>query len=185
MPRARVLRGCRAWEVPFDSESLPETALHHAIKINPWGHHLFYSDALPGYRWPARSADNYANTPGAKNRYVGKNPSLLMGSLLAIKPDVTAEQLGLTTGPGKQLFFVLQNYGAYITEDAGWDVFDLVIERGVGVEFKAKYGYSLRGDRWEKEMLKLARALKVVDNNLPKSIGGEGEPLQPLAPEFR
>ncbi len=159
--------------------------LRHAIKINPWGHHLFYSQERPGYRWPARSADRYANTPGAKNRYVGKNPSLLMGSLLAIKSEVTAEQLGLTTEPGKQLLFVLQNYGAYISEDAGWDVLDLVVERGVGVEFEEKYGYSLKGDRWESEMLKLARVLKVVDNNSPKTIGGGGEPLQPPAPGFR
>ena len=121
-----------------------------------WGRFLYYSAALPGYKWPAIRADNYANTPGAKNRYVGDDPNLVMGSLLAIPPNVTEASLGLTTEVGRKLFFTLQNYGAYITEDPGQDILDLIVERGVSDEVEARYGFSLKSDQWDEEFNKLA-----------------------------
>ena len=156
--------------------------LRHAIKINPWGRHLHYSNSVPGYRWPATSADQYANDSSHKNSYQGDNPHLVMGSLLAIRPEVTPESLGITTEPARRLLWVLQNYGAYITEDAGWDVFDFIIERGVETEFEESYGFSMKSDLWENEVLKIASEFVVVSNNSPSSIGGGGVPLQPLAP---
>ena len=162
-----------------------ERPLQHAIKINVWGRHLYYGPDRPGYKWPATRADHYANNPDHKNRYIGENPDLVMGALLAVPPDVTAAELGLQTKPGRLILETLQSYGAYITEDSGWDVWDLVIERGVMPEFEAKYGFSLEGKQWEREMLKIASHLKVIVNNGPKAIGGGGDRLRPLAPPLR
>ncbi len=159
--------------------------LRHVIKINIWGHHLYYGEDRPGYKWPATSADRYANNPDHKNQYVGDNPNLVMGTLLAVPPEVTAEQLGLETVPGRLLLKTLQGYGAYITEDSGWDVWDIIVERGVMPEFQEKYGFSLEGEKWEAEVLKIAPHLKTVANNGPDSIGGGGDPLRPLAPPLQ
>lgn len=162
-----------------------EAPIRHAIKINPWANkYLHYSEAVPGYRWPARRADGYANNPGSKNRYLGTDPKLVMGSLLAIPPDVTEESLGLTTEAGRKLFFTLKYYGAYFTEDAAWDTYDLIVERDAEVAFEQQYGFSMKSDTWKAEINKLAQALHIVDNNTPTSIGGGGTPLQPLAPDF-
>jgi hypothetical protein len=154
------------------------------MKINVWGHHLYYSEERPGYKWPASAADRYANNPNHKNQYVGDNPNLVMGTLLAVPPDVTAKGLGLETEPGRLLLKTLQGYGAYITEDSGWDVWDIIVERGVMPEFEKKYGFSLEGQKWEAEVLKIAPHLKIVVNNGPESIGGGGNPLRPLAPPY-
>ena len=109
----------------------------------------------------------------------------MMGTLLAVKPEITPDSIGLTTEPGRRLLWVLQNYGAYITEDAGWDVFDFIIERGAEVEFEETFGYSMQSPRWRDEVLKIAEELHIVSNNGPSTIGGGGEPLQPLAPPLQ
>ena len=166
-------------------ELVGDQPIRHAIKINPWGRRdLYYSEEVPGYRWPAVRADSYANDPENKNQYLGTNPKLVMGSLLAIPPNVTEASLGLTTEAGRKLFFTLKYYGAYFTEDTAWDTYDLVVERDAEVEFEQEYGFSLESDPWKADFLKLIQALHVVDNNGPNSIGGGGEPLQPLAPDF-
>ncbi|MFP4191436.1 MAG: hypothetical protein ACLFU6_05120 [Candidatus Hydrogenedentota bacterium] len=162
-----------------------ERPLRHAIKLNVWGRHLFYGSDRPGYKWPATRADHYANDPGHKNRYVGDNPNLVMGTLLAVPPEVTAGDLELETEAGRILLKILQDYGAYITEDAGWDVWDIVVERGVMPEFREHYGFALDSEEWEAEMLKIAPYLKMVVNNGPDSIGGGGTPRQPLAPPLQ
>ncbi len=51
-------------------------------------------------------------------------------------------------------------------------------------EFHKKYGFSLEGEKWEAEVLKIAPHLKIAVNNGPDSIGG-GEPLRPLAPPLQ
>ena len=162
-------------------ELIGEEPIRHAIKINPWGAHLYFGPDRPGFRWPATSADNYANDPSHKNQYVGQNPELVMGSLLAVPTDITAQELGLLTEPGRKILFVLQHYGAYITEDAGWDVFDFIIQEGVEQEFEQAYGFSMKSDIWETEILKIAEVLQVIANNGPQRVGGGGTPLQPLA----
>ncbi|MEM0897997.1 MAG: hypothetical protein AAGJ79_14060, partial [Verrucomicrobiota bacterium] len=149
-----------------------ERPLRHAIKNSPLAHHLHYSEEVPGFRWPARSADRYANDPDHKNAYVGDSPQLVMGSLLAVKPEVKAEEIGLETEPDQLLLQVLHDYGAYICEDAGWDVFDFIIERGVEVEFEAEYGFSMKSDTWRKDVIRVAEQLCVIANNGPESIGG-------------
>ncbi len=162
-----------------------ERPLRHAIKLNVWGHHLYYGDDRPGYKWPATAADHYANQPDHKNRYVGKNPNLVMGTLLAVEPGVTAKKLGLRSEPARLLLKTLQGYGAYITEDSGWDVWDIIVESDVMPEFEKKYGFGLESEKWEAEVLKIAPHLKIVVNNGPDSVGGGGRPLRPLAPPLR
>lgn len=169
-----------------------ERPLRHAIKLNPWAHkYLHYSEAVPGYRWPANGADNYADDPVDGYDPVGSfgrplAPWLAMGSLLAIPPSVRLESLGLRTVPGRILFEALQLYGAYFTEDAAWDTWDLIVERGVPQEVAAASGADLEdvdGD-FGHDLNVLVTLLYVVDDNGPTSIGGGGPPGAQLAPPF-
>ncbi|MEM6645129.1 MAG: T9SS type A sorting domain-containing protein [Bacteroidota bacterium] len=154
--------------------------IRHVIKVNPWCERdCYYSNDLPGFKWPARSADNYA--PGG---YRGTDPNLVMGTLLAIPPGITEASLGLQTEAGRKLFFAMQNYGVYFTEDAAWDVWDLIVERDAEIEFEQVYGFSMKSTRWRDEINRLMQALHVVTNNSPTSIGGGGALRQPLAPAF-
>ncbi|MDA3959796.1 MAG: hypothetical protein PF961_03325, partial [Planctomycetota bacterium] len=155
--------------------------IRHAIKINPWAEkYCHYSDAVPGWRWPARMADGYAAS--GYNR--DADPAIVMGSLFAIPLGVTAADLGLATEPGRKLLFTLQNYGTYFTEDAAWDTWDLIVERDAELEFAAAYGFNMGSATWKAEVNRLMQALHVVTNNAPDAIGGGGTPLQPLAPAF-
>ena len=159
-------------------ELVGDEPIRHAIKINPFAaRYCYWSQEFPGWRWPAKRADNYA-----EQKYRGPNPQVVMGSLLALPPDASPEALGLTTAPGRKLFFTLQNYGAYFTEDAAWDTWDLIVERDAELEFKQTYGFSMRSATWREEINRLMPALQVVVNNGPDSVGGGGEPRQPTAP---
>lgn len=176
------------WNTPIGAKTVYRTVwdpprldpIRHVVKINPYAaRYCYYSQAIPGWRWPACKADSYA----AKD-YKGTNPAVVMGSLLALPPDATPGHLGIRTKPGQALFHVLQDYGAYFTEDAHWDTWDLVVERDAEKEFEREHGFSMKSEKWRDEVNWLMSALQVVDNNGPKSIGGGGKPRQPLAPRF-
>jgi hypothetical protein len=156
--------------------------IRHALKVLLWGNkYLYYSKTIPGYRWPATMADY-----GAANQYHGTNPKLVMGSLLAIPPNQTEKNLQLQTPAAKKLFKALQDYGAYVVDDAGWDAHYFAIENGVFEEFHNAYGYDFgntQGSFYE-DFMKLFQALQIVDNNGPNSIGGGGTLRAPLAPPF-
>jgi hypothetical protein len=158
--------------------------IRHALKANLWAKkYLYYSASAPtpGYRWPALRADSYA-----ASGYGGTNPQLVMGSLLAIPPSVTEASLGLRTPAGRKLFRALQDYGAYVVDDTAWDVHALSVQEGVTQEFKAFYGYDFfasSGDFFN-DFNALFRALHVVTNSDPNSVGGGGTPRAPLAPPF-
>lgn len=159
--------------------------IRHAIKINPFANKsLHYSAAVPGFRWPASRADNYANNPDSPIRY---NPdadsNLVMGALLALPPEATPASLGLTTDAGRKLFFAMQNYGVYFAEDAAFDTWDIVAERDVEIAFEETYGFGFESATWLAELNKLMTALSVIVNNGPNSIGGGGTPRVPLSPE--
>jgi len=162
-------------------ELASDRPIRHVIKINPWAaKYCYYSEEVPGWRWPARRADSYA-----AGKYRGPDPALVMGTLLALKPEATPRQLGIRTAPGLKLFFTLQNYGAYFTEDAAWDTWDLIVERDAEKEFERAHGFSMKSARWRDEVNGLMQALYIVDNNAPGRIGGGGRPRQPLAPPLR
>ena len=158
--------------------------IRHALKANLWAKkylHYSASSPTPGYRWPALRADSYASTG-----YGGTNPQLVMGSLLAIPPSVTEASLGLRTPAGRKLFHALQDYGAYVVDDTAWNVHALSVQEGVLGEFKAFYGYDFvatSGDFFN-DFNTLFRALHVVTNSSPSSVGGGGTPRVALAPPF-
>ena len=54
-------------------------------------------------------------------------------------------------------------------------------------QFKADWNLDLEqrvngNTPWSRDMQRLVTALSVVDNNGPATVGGGGQPLQPLAP---
>ncbi len=156
--------------------------IHHAIKLNVWGERLFYSKDAKGYRWPADRHDS-----AAAQSYHGKNPKLQMGTLLALPGGLTSQKLGLTTEVGKKLFQAFQDYGAYITDDSGWDDYDLCAELGVEDEVSKTFGIQLATNNgpYFDDLMKIIEGLCIVDNNSEKSIGGGGKPRRPLAPTIR
>jgi hypothetical protein len=154
--------------------------IRHALKVVIWGkNYLYYSQSVPGFRWPAINADE-----NARNQYFGKNPALVQGSLLAIPSSVSEQSLNLETLAGKKIFKALQDYGAYIVDDAGWDAHYLAVEDGVTEEFKNKFGYEFEGrtGSFYEDFMKLFQALQIVDNNTADSVGGGGTRRASLAP---
>jgi hypothetical protein len=154
--------------------------IRHALKVAIWAKkYLYYSSSNPGYRWPADRADS-----GAASTYGGTNPSLVQGTLLAIPPRVTATSLGLQTRAGRKLFHALQNYGGYVVDDSYWDAHYFAVENGVLKEFRDTFGYDFTGTSgpFYNDVMKLFKALYIVDNNGPTSVGGGGKPRAPLAP---
>ncbi len=161
-------------------ELFNDNPIGHALKIDLWGQWLHYdpSSPTPGHRWPARLADS-----NAPNQYLGSNAALVMGSLLAIPPGVTADTLGLKSNVGKKIFQAMQDYGAYVVDDSGLDYNYLCIEHNAELEYTQRTGYYFNDDpNLEADFAKIIAAVKVVDNNGPNSIGGGGTPRQPLTP---
>lgn len=166
-------------------ELVTDKPIRHALKLELYANQYLYNQP-PGFRWPAVRADIYAYNDyydEGKMQYGGTNPALVMGSLLAIPPQVNLASLNLQTVPGRKLFFTLQNYGGYIVDDTLWDNHAIAIEDGAMAEFAAKYQYSFDTDAgaWFNDINKLFQALQIVDNNHAENIGGGGKPLQPFA----
>jgi lysophospholipase L1-like esterase len=167
--------------------------VRHALKVTIWGkENLFYDKATGGYRWPAPTAD-----AGAPTNYKGTTEAVRMGALLAIPANVDISALGLKTQPAKIIAQALQDYGAYIVDDAAWDWFGFATEWGpngrFADEFEKTWGFSFSSSKWatgtEKEwyndiVRKILPALQVVDNNSETTIGGGGRPRQDYAPPF-
>lgn len=171
-----------------------QTGPKHALKVNVYAKEFLYPTAsrATGYRWPATTCDSYAvGWYGAENG--GGPPAMKMGALLALHPSADISAMGLETEPGRQIAWTLQNYGAYIVDDAYAAGFDISVEDGPGgskaAEFAADYGYPMEqrivdNTAWVRDIQRLCAALYVVDNNSATSIGGGGTPRQPLAPPF-
>ena len=179
--------------------------IRHVLKVKVWGaKYLSYNRADlssplngPGFRWPAIRSDSGAGTPGSFNAYGTKQPALskpikgmVMGSLLAIPANITLESLGLDKSQKlfpviKKLFNALQNYGAYIDDNTGWEANYFGAEYGVQEELQKVYGQGLEDNpAMLSDLNKLFTALHIVDNNAPLSIGGGGKPRAPKAPAF-
>jgi hypothetical protein len=189
-----------------------QKGMRHALKLNVFAAEALYNCSPPTdpnlpdqardcHRWPAQTADS-----GSLDRYGSltnnQNVEMKMGALLAIPASVDLNSLGLQTEPGKQIAWTLQNYGGYIVDDTGAPGFFFSTEYSPAGrktdEFQLDYGYgfqqkiidasrypSLPGSRWLQDMQQIIRALNVVSNNGPTSIGGGGTPLQPLAPPLQ
>jgi hypothetical protein len=122
--------------------------------------------------------------PSISASYRGDNPSLQMGSLLAVPPDASASHLGLETVPGRMLHWTLQNYGAYVVDTTGWNVYALCTEVSpqgdVVREFEEAWNFSMvpKGGKtydktgahdvpstgWGRDIERLIKSMHVVDN---------------------
>jgi hypothetical protein len=165
-------------------ELMGEEPIRHVLKIELWEEYLNYDlqSKTPGYRWPADRADGQA-----ASIYKGKDPDIVMGSLLAIPPNATEASFGLKTLAGKKLFHALQDYGAYQVDATGQSKYAIAVEQGVQEEFQAAYGYPMESAKTDnnpyfQDVMKLAQALQVITNNRPTAIGGGGQPRVALAP---
>ncbi len=171
-------------------ELAPGGEIRHVMKVNVFGmKNLYYDDVTKGYRWPAYTADAYAKnnygtlrTPPAECR---------MGALLSLPVWIDLDTFQLETMPAKILARAFQNYGAYIVDDTGWDVYGLPIEWGpdgrVADEFESVWGFditSILDTPWARDIRKIFMNLYVVDNNSQDSIGGGGDPIAALPPSF-
>lgn len=162
----------------------------HALKVNLWAAgELARCRTRPEcFRWPARKSDSNAVANYGSKR---AGSPIRMGSLLAIPASVDLTRLGLRSGPGRQLAWTLQNYGAYVVDDTYGPAFALNAESGpagsVRTQFAADWGYDIAatagdGNPWGADVARIRRALAVVDNNGPLTVGGGGIPRQPLLP---
>jgi hypothetical protein len=165
-------------------ELLGDAPIRHALKITLYAKEFiaFNNDGTQGYRWPALRADGYADA----GSYGGKTPALEMGALLALKPNLTADGLGIKTPIGKKIFRALQDYGAYLVDDSYCSCHNITAEQGVEAELKATYGYGLNSNKGEffNDVNRIWSAMSVVDNNGPNRKGGGGTPRVALAPAF-
>ncbi|MEJ2890345.1 hypothetical protein [Actinomycetospora aeridis] len=165
----------------------------HVIKVNVYGRGELArcSDSAGCSRWPARKGDRAGPTNYGTVGDV-RNPAMRMGALLALPPSVDIGAIGLTTEPGRQLAWTLQNYGAYIVDDTNGPQFALNAEVGpagsMREQFRGDWGYDLEVDSevtdnpWAEDVKRIRPLLHVVDNNGPDSVGGGGTPRQPLLP---
>ncbi len=188
--------------------------INHVLKINVPGDYLHFDAAHPetpvngvvlegkGYRFPADRND--AGAPG-NYKASAKFKAAKMGALLAIPASVNLASLGLQTLAAKKLAQTLQNYGAYIVDDAGAKVsrasggeydyaqFSLSLQREAEGEFREVFGYNFAQDNsatgagkvWFEDYGKLIKALAIVNNNAPSSLGGGGTPrVNTVLPAF-
>ena len=168
------------------------TGPRHALKVNVYAKEALFKCTTRSAcsRWPATTSDSYAvGWYGAASK--NSNSAMKMGALLAIPGSTSIASLGLETMPAKQLAWTLQNYGAYIVDDTYAAGFDFSAEDGPDGskrdEFKRDWGFDMNqkvqgNTAWVRDIQRIMKALSVVDNNSPTSIGGGGTPRQPLAP---
>jgi hypothetical protein len=171
-------------------ELVPGGVIAHALQVDVDAPNLYKGTSSTCYRWPAVNCDNYGPTG-----YGGTNPALAMGALLAIPQTVNLTALNLQTAPGRILATALQNYGAYITNDAARSVNNIVTELSpsgsVLTEFQAAWGFSFEtagvngADGWSHDIAAIFAALNIVNNNSSASVGGGGTPVVPPAPPLQ
>jgi len=166
----------------------------HALKLEMYSRQLLYKATTfaEAFRWPATRADSYAvgwyGTIGDNT-----NTAMKMGALLAIPTSTDITALGLETEPAMQIAWTLQNYGAYLVDDAFCECLNVCVEDGADGsfpdQFLSDYGFAFNArpvhdTAWTRDWQRLIPELMVVDNNASDNIGGGGTPLQPLAPPF-
>eukprot|EP00730_Choanoeca_flexa_P004591 TRINITY_DN11742_c0_g2_i12.p1 TRINITY_DN11742_c0_g2~~TRINITY_DN11742_c0_g2_i12.p1 ORF type:complete len:434 (+),score=71.08 TRINITY_DN11742_c0_g2_i12:142-1302(+) len=180
-----------------EGELLPTAGpIRHALKIELFAHDYYFGDPnatcypTPNctYRWPAVRSDGYTFNDNSDRRYNGSNPQLMPGALLAI-PSSVASRLNVSTTIGQKIKQALVGYGAYVVDDTAWPTAGICLQAGVNEELEQHYNMTLStanppqpGHPLYQDLLMLFRALHIVTNNSPWSVGGGGRPLQSLAP---
>lgn len=172
--------------------------IRHALKLELWAHAFYYYNYSSlnyssCYTWPAVGCDSYWNQRSGPG-YNGSNPFVKPGALLAVPPGAAPVVLaGLRTEPGRRILQALVDFGGYLVDDTGSRQGGgaLCMERGVTAELRAAYNVSVaiedpltpaQGGDLYADLLAVFRALSVVTNNAPASIGGGGTPRQPPPP---
>ncbi len=160
--------------------------IRHALKVDIWANrYLYYSASVPGYRWPAVNADSYAADPNHGAHYAGSNPKLVQGSLLAVPSWMTIDSLGLETAQARKIAQAMQDYGAYVVDDAAWDALYLCVEGATEAEVQTDLGYGVNDTAWKRDTNRIFNVLHLIDDNLPGQTGGDGArrvttPIPPL-----
>ncbi len=166
----------------------------HALKVNVYSREELSPCATMKdcYVWPARTGDGHAF--GRYGKAGKPSPAMRMGALLAIPSSTAVASLGLETSPAKMLAWTLQNYGAYVVDDTWAPAFHFSASReptgSFTAQFEKDWGFKVTqrvrdGSPWVRDVQRLRRALRVVTNNTPSTVGGGGTRLQPPAPPFR
>jgi hypothetical protein len=155
--------------------------IRHALKLEVWSRYLFHDTATGGKRWPATRADG-----DARQQYRGTVEALRMGALLALPPQATAARLGVRSAAGRKVLAALRDYGGYVVGDSGRDAVDLCVEHQARVDFRKRTGHHLEADAGLRaDMVRMAKALAVVDDNSASAVGGHGARRAAWAPPFR
>jgi hypothetical protein len=169
----------------------------HALKLELFAHQYYFGQPSGAtrntcYRWPALVCDGYAlDCTGSAGAYCynGTNPLLTPGALLAIPlANLSAVSATLSTEPGRMLAWTLANYGGYLVDDTYDDRATMCVEYGFEEQFQSAWGFPFDaqqtgpGSAWSQDVFTVFRALYIVANNGPSSIGGGGKPVQPIAP---
>merc|ERR1711871_676966 len=185
--------------------------INHALKIelaNWWyfgGKQLQPKTANNGgrsqYVWPATGSNaGFDPSTGTSGTYVGKNPFLAPGALLAI-PSFLEGNVTVTTPVGKRIKEAMINYGGYIVDGTGpgrpgHNTVAFCMDALVNTEMRKHYGYNMAyphgisntddfpapARMLYEDLLLIFQNLHVVSNNGPKSIGGGGTPRVPRKP---
>ena len=172
----------------------------HALKLELWAHAYYFYDWASGdysscFTWPAVGCDSYYKSTSGDG-YNGTHPLVHPGALLAVPPAAApAVAAGLRTEPARRILQALVDYGGYIVDDTGSQQGGgaLCMERGVTAELRAAYNISVaieepltpgQGGELYADLVAIFRALAVVANNSPNSVGGGGTPRRPPPPPF-
>ena len=121
-------------------------------------------------------------------------PELAPGALLAI-PSANASAVRTTTTPGGKIKQALVDFGGYLVDDTGaGNSAAICMEADVNLEMRNAFGYAMTyphgvraaaddpGKALYDDLLNIFRALHVVTNNFPSSVGGGGQPRRPPKP---
>ena len=102
---------------------------------------------------------------------------------MAIPIWVSPELLGLKTAEGRKVFHAMQDYGAYVVDDSGWNYSYLAVEKQAEVEYQAVKGIHFNENKeFQADLTAIFFALDVIDNNSSTTIGGGGTPRRLIAP---
>lgn len=168
----------RKWEVTSS-----DTPIRHALKITLNGKWL--SKANGGHRWPATNTDGGYDVVGGQAEYYGSWPEVNMGSLMAINPSLDINSIGLTTELGKRVAKAMQDYGAYVVDEAHGRDLKYTDPAILNIE----YGSPIPSG-FDSDMMKLWSIFNVVTNNTESTPGGCAVSdttcvrRQPYAPDF-
>ena len=163
-------------------ELRPGTSFRHALTIQIDGKYLAKNnDGSKGYRWPATAADSNVDW-----YYTGTNPQMEIGALMAISPSFNIN--ALRTEPARIMARALRDYGTYVVDTTGWDVYQFTYEWGPDGrfidQFQNDWGFSINDAskpdctdgggscQFSKDMADLMQGMKVIANNSATTIGG-------------